>query len=103
MYSRFSRHVCMRAGAVTTAVMAAGNARVRTAARLSSAPTPPGAGLYARSRRALGRSCWLHDSSTWKEGCMYTDFPLQAQIPDDHAGSDCIGVPYELVRALGSR
>ena len=32
---------------------------------------------------------------------MYTDFPLQAQIPDDHAGSDCIGVPYELVRALG--
>ena len=34
---------------------------------------------------------------------MYTDFPLQAQIPDDHAGLDCIGVPYELVRARGSR
>ena len=33
---------------------------------------------------------------------MYVDLPLQAHIPEDRNGSDHVGVPLELVRALGS-
>ena len=113
VFSRFDRCACLRAGTITMAVMAlqslcdghfARNGWYPACATtyMRCAPTPPGAGPYAWRRQAPGRPHWHRDSSTHQEGGVDADLPFQVHVPHNCPGLDCIGIPKELVRYLGS-